>query len=42
VIAFRDIPQLEDGKIIGNISCSGGTDAQDEVACMTGVTTINN
>ena len=34
VIASRGgIPLIEEGKLIGGIGCSGGTDSQDEVAC---------
>ncbi|MBN9511601.1 MAG: heme-binding protein [Alphaproteobacteria bacterium] len=42
VIASRGgIPLIEDGKIVGAIGCSGGTGAQDEVACTAGAGTIN-
>src|SRR5262249_46821313 len=42
VIASRGgIPLIEDGKIIGAIGCSGGTGAQDEVACQAGAAAIN-
>ena len=34
IIASRGgIPLIEQGKIIGAIGCSGGTDSQDEVVC---------
>ena len=42
VIASRGgIPLVEDGKIIGGIGCSGGTDPQDKVVCTAGVAAIN-
>jgi glc operon protein GlcG len=34
------IPLIEDGKLIGAIGCSGGTDAQDEVVCKAGLALI--
>jgi uncharacterized protein GlcG (DUF336 family) len=34
------IPLLEGGKLIGAIGCSGGTGAQDEVACKAGAATV--
>jgi len=34
------IPLLQDGKLIGAIGCSGGTGAQDEVACKVGAATV--
>ena len=34
------IPLVENGKLIGAIGCSGGTGAQDEVACKAAVATI--
>jgi uncharacterized protein GlcG (DUF336 family) len=34
------IPLVENGKIIGAIGCSGGSGAQDEVACKAGAATI--
>jgi glc operon protein GlcG len=34
------IPLLEDGKLIGGIGCSGGTDSQDEVVCRAGVAIV--
>jgi glc operon protein GlcG len=34
------IPLIEDGKLIGGIGCSGGTDSQDEVVCKAGVALI--
>ena len=38
VVASRGgIPLIENGKLIGAIGCSGGTDSQDEVVCMAGV-----
>jgi glc operon protein GlcG len=41
VIASRGgIPLVEDGKIIGAIGCSGGTDSQDEVVSKAGVAVI--
>jgi uncharacterized protein GlcG (DUF336 family) len=41
VVASRGgIPLIEDGKLIGGIGCSGGTDSQDEVVCKAGVATI--
>ena len=37
IIASRGgIPLIEDGKIIGAIGCSGGTDSQDEVVSKAG------
>jgi glc operon protein GlcG len=36
------IPLIEEGKLIGAIGCSGGTDSQDEVVCRAGVAIINN
>ena len=42
VIASRGgIPLIDDGKIIGGIGCSGGTDPQDKVVCTAGVAAIN-
>jgi glc operon protein GlcG len=42
VIASRGgIPLLEQGKIIGAIGCSGGTDSQDEVVSEAGAAVIN-
>jgi glc operon protein GlcG len=42
VIASRGgIPLIEQGKIIGAIGCSGGTDSQDEVISKAGVAIIN-
>src|SRR5580692_1649507 len=42
VIASRGgIPLIEQGKIIGAIGCSGGTDSQDEVVSKTGAAVIN-
>jgi glc operon protein GlcG len=41
VVASRGgIPLIEDGKLIGGIGCSGGTDSQDEVVCRAGVAAI--
>jgi glc operon protein GlcG len=34
------IPFIEDGKLIGAIGCSGGTDSQDEVVCKAGLALI--
>ncbi len=34
------IPIMAGGKVIGAIGCSGGTGAQDGVACMAGVNTV--
>lgn len=34
------IPLVEDGKLIGAIGCSGGTDSQDEVVCRVGAAVI--
>jgi uncharacterized protein GlcG (DUF336 family) len=34
------IPLVENGKLIGAIGCSGGSAAQDEVACMAGIKAI--
>jgi uncharacterized protein GlcG (DUF336 family) len=43
VIASRGgIPLIDDGKIIGAIGCSGGTDSQDEVVSQAGAGVINN
>ena len=43
VIASRGgIPLIEEGKIIGAIGCSGGTDSQDEVVSSAGAAVINN
>ena len=42
VIASRGgIPLIEQGKIIGAIGCSGGTDSQDEVVSKAGAAFIN-
>ncbi len=42
VIASRGgIPLIEQGKIIGAIGCSGGTDSQDEIVGKTGAAVIN-
>ena len=32
----RDVPRVGQGKMIGAISCSGGTGSQDEVLCKAG------
>lgn len=41
VVASRGgIPLIEDGKLIGGIGCSGGTDSQDEVVCRAGAAVI--
>jgi glc operon protein GlcG len=41
VVASRGgIPLLEDGKLIGAIGCSGGTDSQDEIVSRAGVAAI--
>jgi uncharacterized protein GlcG (DUF336 family) len=38
IVASRGgIPLVEQGKLIGAIGCSGGTDSQDEVVCRAGV-----
>jgi glc operon protein GlcG len=34
------IPLIEEGKLIGAIGCSGGTDSQDEVVCKAGLAVI--
>jgi glc operon protein GlcG len=34
------IPSIENGKLIGGIGCSGGTDPQDETVCRVGVAVI--
>jgi uncharacterized protein GlcG (DUF336 family) len=42
VIASRGgIPLIEQGKIVGAIGCSGGTDSQDEVVSRAGAAVIN-
>ena len=42
IIASRGgIPLIEEGKIIGAIGCSGGTDSQDEVVSKAGAAGIN-
>ena len=42
IIASRGgIPLIQDGKIIGAIGCSGGTDSQDEVISKAGAAIIN-
>ncbi len=42
IIASRGgIPLIEQGKIIGAIGCSGGTDSQDEVVSKAGAAVIN-
>lgn len=41
MIASRGgIPLIEQGKIIGAIGCSGGTDSQDEIVCKAGVAAV--
>jgi uncharacterized protein GlcG (DUF336 family) len=41
VVASRGgIPLIEQGKLIGAIGCSGGTDSQDEVVCRAGAAAI--
>jgi len=41
MIASRGgIPLIEEGKLIGAIGCSGGTDSQDEVVCKAGLALI--
>lgn len=42
VIASRGgIPLIEQGKLIGAIGCSGGTDSQDEVVSKAGAAVVN-
>jgi glc operon protein GlcG len=42
IIASRGgIPLIEQGKIVGAIGCSGGTDSQDEVVSEAGAAVIN-
>jgi glc operon protein GlcG len=36
------LPLIEEGKLIGAIGCSGGTDSQDEVVCRAGSSVITN
>ena len=41
IVASRGgIPLIEDGKLIGAIGCSGGTDSQDELVCRAGAAVI--
>ncbi len=41
MIASRGgIPLIKEGKLIGAIGCSGGTDSQDEVVCKAGLALI--
>jgi uncharacterized protein GlcG (DUF336 family) len=41
IVASRGgIPLIEQGKLIGAIGCSGGTDSQDELVCQAGVAVI--
>jgi uncharacterized protein GlcG (DUF336 family) len=41
IIASRGgIPPIEQGKIIGGIGCSGGTDSLDEVVCRAGAAVV--
>ena len=43
MIASRGgIPLIEQGKIIGAIGCSGGTDSQDEIISQSGAEVINH
>jgi glc operon protein GlcG len=43
MIASRGgIPLIDQGRIIGAIGCSGGTDSQDEVVSKAGAAVINN
>src|ERR1700729_4317998 len=42
IIASRGgIPLIEQGKIIGAVGCSGGTDSQDEIVSKAGAAVIN-
>jgi glc operon protein GlcG len=42
IIASRGgIPLIEQGKVVGAIGCSGGTDSQDEVVSKAGAAVIN-
>lgn len=42
IIASRGgIPLIEEGKIIGAIGCSGGTDSQDEIVSKAGARIVN-
>jgi uncharacterized protein GlcG (DUF336 family) len=42
IIASRGgIPLIDQGKIVGAIGCSGGTDSQDEVVSEAGAVIIN-
>jgi glc operon protein GlcG len=42
IIASRGgIPLVDQGKIIGAVGCSGGTDSQDEVVSEAGAAAIN-
>jgi uncharacterized protein GlcG (DUF336 family) len=40
VASSGGIPLIEGGKVIGAIGCSGGTGAQDHVACKAGADTV--
>jgi len=41
IVASRGgIPLVENGKLIGAIGCSGGTDSQDEIVCRAGAAVI--
>ena len=41
IVASRGgMPLIEEGKLIGAIGCSGGTDSQDEVVCKAGVAVV--
>lgn len=43
VIASRGgIPLVEQGKLIGAVGCSGGTNSQDEVVCKAGAAVISS
>jgi len=43
IVASRGgIPLIEDGKLIGAIGCSGGTDSQDQVVCRAGAQSLNS
>jgi glc operon protein GlcG len=35
------IPLIDEGKLIGAIGCSGGTDSQDEIVCRAGVAVVD-
>ena len=43
IVASRGgVPLIDQGKLIGAIGCSGGTDSQDEVVCKAGAVAINS